>query len=228
MSVRSAIEWIGIGFAYLLLVARILSPDSLVIVTASSVALVLLVLGGGRLVWRALLARGARRGVAELPFVLAALAFVAALVSWARLGPVVDLLLIGLTLLGVVGLALLWLRADSAVQLLGGPREEWLLLRERAALYFDVPPDSGDTTRSLVDRRVATMRSLGTTETAAYIDLIAAYYEASPEDRVAMEPDWLPRVRTLESAMLRSLRVRPAWYDSMPWLTSPSRRESPS
>jgi len=128
---RSAIEWVGIGFAYLLLVARMLVPDSLVIVAASSVALALLALGGGRLVSRALLARGARRWAAGLPIALAAVACVAALAAWARIGPLIDLLLFGLTLLSLVGLALLWLRADSAVQRLGGPREEWLLRRER-------------------------------------------------------------------------------------------------
>jgi len=98
------------------------------------------------------------------------------------------------------------------VRLSGGPRAEWSLLRERAALWNDVRGLSEEeiaAAGATIETRVRGLERYRTSHTAAYIDTFERLTLGDEPDEVKgrLAADF----GTMETDLLRSLAVTPAW-----------------
>ena len=110
------------------------------------------------------------------------------------------------------GLLLAVVEPSSIVRASGGPRAEWSLLRERAALWHDVgemTDEQRDTAADMIEARIRAMDRFRTPHTAAYID---AFQELALGDEPDEAKERLAvRFATMEGDLLRSLGATPAW-----------------
>jgi hypothetical protein len=110
------------------------------------------------------------------------------------------------------------------VRVTGGPSAEWLVLRERAAMAFDPAIGRTDTApaeEAAFEARLASLDRYRTSRTAEFIDLFQEWFRM-PEptlETAADEQRWLDHFHAVEWALVLSLKARPSWYDTYPWLS---------
>ena len=135
--------------------------------------------------------------------------------SWSSGGaiPLAVREVVGLVFVAV--LAASWVASRRVVDLAGGPRVEWRLLRERYQIwsdYADVSPTDTQATKA-ARARIRALDAFRGPSTSIYIDLFQALtLDASDAPRSTAEVDAVTaRFRQAEADLFRSLVVRPAW-----------------
>jgi hypothetical protein len=109
------------------------------------------------------------------------------------------------------------------VRFTGGPSAAWLVLRERAAITFGTTIGRDDTTpaeEAAFEARLKDLDRYRTPRTAEFIALFQEWFrrsEPTPET-AADEQRWLDHFHDVEWSLVLSLKVRPSWYDTYPWL----------
>lgn len=110
------------------------------------------------------------------------------------------------------GLLLAVVEPSSIVRVSGGPRAEWSLLRERAALWHDVggmTDEQRDAAAETIEARIRALDRFRTPKTSAYID---TFQELALGDEPDEAKERLAvRLSTMEGDLLRSLGATPAW-----------------
>jgi hypothetical protein len=132
----------------------------------------------------------------------------------------IDLVLEGVAVLALVVGAF---APKQFVRFTGGPSAEWLLLRERAAIAFGPSVGRDDTTpaeEAAFEARLRDLDRYRSPRTAEFIDLFQEWFrmpEPTPET-TADQQRWLDHFHAVEWSLFLSLKVRPSWYDTYPWL----------
>jgi hypothetical protein len=113
------------------------------------------------------------------------------------------------------GLLVAWLAPEVVVEAMGGPRPEWLLLRERAMLWLDLESmaEVPGTDPMNVRERVLAADRYRTPVTNEYIDLYERLMLDDLDEAAAARVG--PRFVELEDQLRRSLGARPAWEDEV-------------
>lgn len=115
-----------------------------------------------------------------------------------------------------ITLTVAWMAPTWVVRLLGGPRPEWSVLRERATIWLDIEQMGvGEATERDVEirARVRAMDRFRSPATAEYID---TYQMMMLSDQPAEVKDLEgARFVELEAHLHRSLGARPTWGDEV-------------
>jgi hypothetical protein len=110
------------------------------------------------------------------------------------------------------GILLAYVAPERVVSIAGGPRPEWALLRECAALGKDVRSMSDEEFAAAGEAITARLRALDryrTPHTSAYID---TFQRLNLEDEpIEAKEQQAVRLAELERELLRTLGPRPAW-----------------
>jgi hypothetical protein len=134
----------------------------------------------------------------------------------------IDLILRAVPL---IVLAFALFKPDAFVRITGGPSTEWLLLRERAAMADDPAVGRDDATpeeEAAFEARLSGLDRYRNPRTAEFIDLFQEWFrmpEPTPATADA-QSRWLEHFHAVEVSLYLSLRARPVWYDTYPWLDS--------
>jgi hypothetical protein len=165
----------------------------------------------------------ARRALGEIrawgarPMAVAGVVALAGLALAAQVVPlVVDLGWLRVVLIVVAwgGLLLAMIEPGAFVRVMGGPRVEWELLRDRAALWRDVRGLSDEqlaAAQPTIGARVQALDRYRAPTTEAYIDAFQRLILG--DDPPEIQQRLAARMSQLEAELLRTLGPRPAWDD---------------
>lgn len=171
------------------------------------IVLAVVVVGGGILVWTRLAGRIRRLGGGRAA---EAVVGVAVAVLLAALYP--ELLPFDLGLLLLIAALILIYRPEQVIRMTGGPRPEWLVLREGRELALLVRERGGPEAAARdpeVHERLAALDALERPSTAEYLRLVRATLLADPA--APGQAEVRARLAEADAALRASLGARPAW-----------------